>query len=239
MIKENFVPKYQKIIDDLRENVRSGVLAPGERLPVREELMQQYGVTRATVNRAMAELLREGLLVATPRAGTYVAERNTGDEVAVVVHSTLVMLHKMDWTIACNYYAMFGRLFQLLPENERKILNMEEVSRNPDGTFTLRLGSTQAVIRPGSGVFSSVPVRWECSSSETGARVEAVFDAGPSRSELFDERTELTLACGVEVLPAGGASEAGAFTESVGPESVTAAWGSLALEFPRFAQKEW
>ena len=43
MIKENFVPKYQKIIDDLRENVRSGVLAPGERLPVREELMQQYG----------------------------------------------------------------------------------------------------------------------------------------------------------------------------------------------------
>lgn len=78
MIKENFVPKYQKIIDDLRENVRSGVLAPGERLPVREELMQQYGVTRATVNRAMAELLREGLLVATPRAGTYVAERNTG-----------------------------------------------------------------------------------------------------------------------------------------------------------------
>ena len=91
MIKENFVPKYQKIIDDLRENVRSGVLAPGERLPVREELMQQYGVTRATVNRAMAELLREGLLVATPRAGTYVAERNTGDEVAVVVHSTLVI----------------------------------------------------------------------------------------------------------------------------------------------------
>ncbi len=114
-----------------------------------------------------------------------------------------------------------------------------EVSRNPDGTFTLRLGSTQAVIRPGSGVFSSVPVRWECSSSETGARVEAVFYAGPSRSELFDERTELTLACGVEVLPAGGASEAGAFTESVGPESVTAAWGGLALEFPRFAQKEW
>ena len=114
-----------------------------------------------------------------------------------------------------------------------------EVSRSPDGTFTLRLGSTQAVIRPGSGVFSSVPVRWECSSSETGARVEAVFYAGPSRSELFDERTELTLACGVEVLPAGGASEAGAFTESVGPESVTAAWGGLALEFPRFAQKEW
>ena len=114
-----------------------------------------------------------------------------------------------------------------------------EVSRNPDGTFTLRLGSTQAVIRPGSGVFSGVPVRWECSSSENGARVEAVFYAGPSRSELFDERTELTLACGVEVLPAGGASEAGAFTESVGPESVTAAWGGLALEFPRFAQKEW
>lgn len=114
-----------------------------------------------------------------------------------------------------------------------------EVSRNPDGTFTLRLGSTQAVIRPGSGVFSGVPVRWECSSSETGARVEAVFYAGPSRSELFDERTELTLACGVEVLPAGVVSEAGALTESVGPESVTAAWGGLALEFPRFAQKEW
>lgn len=66
-----------------------------------------------------------------------------------------------------------------------------------------RLGSTQAVIRPGSGVFSGIPVRWECSSSENGARVEAVFYAGPSRSELFDERTELTLACGVEVLPAG------------------------------------
>ena len=52
-----FVPKYQKIINELHAMLRQGVLKPGDKLPSREELVERYGVTRATVNRAAQFLL--------------------------------------------------------------------------------------------------------------------------------------------------------------------------------------
>lgn len=82
-----FVPKYQKIINELHAMLRQGVLKPGDKLPSREELVERYGVTRATVNRAVGELLREGLLKAAQRGGTFVSD---APEIEEKPHSSFI-----------------------------------------------------------------------------------------------------------------------------------------------------
>ncbi len=128
-----FVPKYQKIINELHTMLEQGVLKPGDKLPSREELVERYGVTRATVNRAVGELLREGLLKASQRGGTFVSDAPEIEEkAAFIVHIELLMTHLADWNSALNFYSMFGRLFQLVPEEKRQILNVTDVRRSPE-----------------------------------------------------------------------------------------------------------
>lgn len=51
-----------------------GILRPGERLPAERELAQRLEVSRPSLREALADLQREGLLVARPGSGVYVAE---------------------------------------------------------------------------------------------------------------------------------------------------------------------
>ena len=64
-------PEYAQIADDLRSAVSSGRLKTGDKLPSRVSLARQYGVATATVNRAVEQLVREGIVVAWNR-GTFV-----------------------------------------------------------------------------------------------------------------------------------------------------------------------
>jgi GntR family transcriptional regulator len=67
----------------LRERLRSVALSadPGTLLPSEKELMAVCGVSRATVRRALADLINEGLLVAERGRGTFVAGRRVGTEI--------------------------------------------------------------------------------------------------------------------------------------------------------------
>ena len=67
------VPPYRQITDDLRRLIVAGTWAVGTHLPSRRDLAAQYDVTPNTINRAIAELMNEGLLGANDRQGTFVA----------------------------------------------------------------------------------------------------------------------------------------------------------------------
>ena len=67
------VPLYQQIERYLRENILSGALAVGTRLPSTRELAQDLGIGRITVKNAYAELESDGLVTSNPGSGTYVA----------------------------------------------------------------------------------------------------------------------------------------------------------------------
>lgn len=69
--------KYAEIRGDLEQAIRSGDLPPGSRLPTERELVQQYGVSRATVQRAVNSMAEAGLVTRRRRAGTVVTERAT------------------------------------------------------------------------------------------------------------------------------------------------------------------
>ena len=65
-------PVYQQIMDILRSAVVSGQLQPGQRVPSTRELATQAKVNPNTMQRALTELEREGLLVGMGTSGRQV-----------------------------------------------------------------------------------------------------------------------------------------------------------------------
>jgi len=63
----------QRVIQDVRTAARA--LPPGSRLPSVRELMARHRASPVTVQRAIARLAQEGLVVPRPGRGTFVAER--------------------------------------------------------------------------------------------------------------------------------------------------------------------
>jgi DNA-binding GntR family transcriptional regulator len=63
---------WEQVADDIRSDIDTGRLAPGARLPSEFELADQYGVSRATIRRATAELISEGKAVILRGRGTYI-----------------------------------------------------------------------------------------------------------------------------------------------------------------------
>jgi DNA-binding LacI/PurR family transcriptional regulator len=68
-------PLYQGIIDDLRQRIADGRLAPGDQAPTQGELCREFGVSPITAKRAMADLQKAGLLYTVKGRGTFVARR--------------------------------------------------------------------------------------------------------------------------------------------------------------------
>ncbi|MFL5778196.1 MAG: GntR family transcriptional regulator [Chloroflexota bacterium] len=66
------LPLYRRIETDLRGRIRSGELGPGARVETELELMERYGVSRATVRQALGELVAVGLLEIRRGLGTFV-----------------------------------------------------------------------------------------------------------------------------------------------------------------------
>ena len=68
-------PAYQMLADELRADITSGRLQPGERLPPEPELCVKTGVSRSTVREALRLLASQHLIVTTRgvTGGSFVA----------------------------------------------------------------------------------------------------------------------------------------------------------------------
>jgi len=67
---------YTDIADHYRRLIEDGDLSPGDQLPTMREVCEQFGVAKATANRAFRLLKEEGLTIPRGSAGTVVAERS-------------------------------------------------------------------------------------------------------------------------------------------------------------------
>ncbi len=67
-------PIYQQIIERLTEQIVSGQLAPGGKVPPVRELAAQAGVNPNTMQRALADMERNQLLYTNRTSGRFVTE---------------------------------------------------------------------------------------------------------------------------------------------------------------------
>jgi GntR family transcriptional regulator len=66
-------PLYHQVRDLLLEEIQSGDISPGERIPSEAELEARYEISRITVRQAIQTLVQEGLLYRQQGRGTFVA----------------------------------------------------------------------------------------------------------------------------------------------------------------------
>jgi GntR family transcriptional regulator len=82
----NGVPAYRQIMDQVRLQVASGVLAPGAELPSTRALSEELSLNPMTISKAYALLERDGVL-----------ERRRGQTLTVkALHEDDVQTHKLD-----------------------------------------------------------------------------------------------------------------------------------------------
>lgn len=65
--------QYQQVADQLRRQIRKGILKPGDRLPSMREMRERYGVNFNTMEKVHALLDEEGLIIREQRKGAFVA----------------------------------------------------------------------------------------------------------------------------------------------------------------------
>lgn len=58
----SFAPRYHQVYQDLDLRIRSGMWQPGDPIPSEAELCKHYGVSRGTIQRAVRDLVEQGLL---------------------------------------------------------------------------------------------------------------------------------------------------------------------------------
>ena len=75
---DSYQPLREVVCETLRDAIRKGVLAPGERL-MEIQLAEELGVSRTPVREAIRKLELEGYVIMMPRRGTYVANLSIRD----------------------------------------------------------------------------------------------------------------------------------------------------------------
>ena len=68
-------PMYRQIAEDLRAQIESGLLRPGQQLRTELELRERYGASRNTVRDAIKWLTNLGLVETKPGQGTFVVQK--------------------------------------------------------------------------------------------------------------------------------------------------------------------
>ena len=74
--REGMTPVYQQLAAILREAIERGDYAPGRAIPSETRLVQEHGLARLTVRKAVGVLAAEGLVTVVQGRGVYVTKRN-------------------------------------------------------------------------------------------------------------------------------------------------------------------
>ncbi len=64
---------HRRILDDIESRIMSGEWPPGHRIPFEHELTERYGCSRMTVNKALTQLAKAGLIERKRKSGSFVS----------------------------------------------------------------------------------------------------------------------------------------------------------------------
>jgi len=78
--KNNPIPLYYQIKNDIFKDIESGKYPAGERLPAERVLAEKYGVTRMTVRQAIKALEEQGYLKVRHGSGAFISDRKHSEK---------------------------------------------------------------------------------------------------------------------------------------------------------------
>ena len=73
----NGIPIYTQIIDEMTMRIASGAYKPGDKVPAVRELAMDAGVNPNTMQRALAELERRGLVYSERTSGRFITNEES------------------------------------------------------------------------------------------------------------------------------------------------------------------
>src|SRR5271156_1783823 len=73
------VPLHRQLFLVLHDEIARGAIAPGDALPTEQSLCDQFGVSRITVRRALADLAEQGYIERRQGVGSFVGEHAPAD----------------------------------------------------------------------------------------------------------------------------------------------------------------
>jgi len=84
------LPAYQRVAEAIRNDIRSGTLATGDKLPGNRGVAEKYGVALGTAQKALNALEEQGWVTTTPSVGVFVnanpeAPSSANDDLAAAV----------------------------------------------------------------------------------------------------------------------------------------------------------
>lgn len=92
------IPIYYQLVTLIKQQIETGHLQPGDRLPTEAEICEQYDISRNPVQRAMRELEAEGIIVRYARRGTFIRPATTESiHLRVVIPDTRVPVPNAHW----------------------------------------------------------------------------------------------------------------------------------------------
>lgn len=114
---------YEQVMDQLKEQIMTGQMATGEKLPSVRELSKSITVNPNTVQKAYRELERQGYVYTTSGVGTFVADRSE-------IHADLPALQKAQENLDDTFRQL---LFLGIGYEKAKNLTMQIIERRrPD-----------------------------------------------------------------------------------------------------------
>lgn len=75
MPSADFVPLYQRVMNDINQKIEDGRWPPGHKLPSTVALAEEYDVSPGTVRDAVTRLTERGILRGHQGIGVFVAEQ--------------------------------------------------------------------------------------------------------------------------------------------------------------------
>ena len=143
--------KLQRIEQVLRLRMVDGILSPGSQLPRRDDLQQEFKVSRDTIQRVFDHLLADGFITANGRGGTYVVERPPHLSRFAVVFVDPVARWSRFW------HALHREASAISQLGERDIVCFPDVAPHPDNRAFQQLLHDVRTLRLAGIILASDP----------------------------------------------------------------------------------
>lgn len=205
-------PKYHRVANELRHDIREGAYAPGDRLPAETTLSERFRVSLPTIRQAIGVLRAEGLVESHHGIGTFISAnrrlqrrsrhrygRARADHKLLTSH----LRHEIAFAGRAPAPAHIAEVMDLQPETEVVVRRRQLFDKNTGQPE--EVGASYLPLEIASGTFLEEPTvvpkaLFLCVEELSGMRYAKAHDQWLSRLPSANEADVLELAPGAPVL---------------------------------------